>query len=280
MLSKTEASNLPLWDVGKVWFRILCLPHTHTFLISRTIETGRIDPNCKATTDAAHAAGLKVDVYFFPSPAHGSANATVDQFAKGVKASGIHFNRVWLDIEPGPWGSSCVSNQRYVFDLYHRLIANGFTVGVYTNLNGWTQIMCGAKFSHAPPLWYAHYDNNPSFSDFKPFGSWTTPFAKQFAGNENHCGVSYDGNWTPNDFWIKKKHCKLRKMEIGRKEKRTLKKKRLQGAQYVLSTWTFSWTFYSWNAHRGCNQIPPSLNFLLLFFFFFLFSSLRWQIVC
>ena len=25
------------------------------------------------------------------------------------------------------------------------------------------------------PLWYAHYDNNPSFSDFTPFNGWTQP---------------------------------------------------------------------------------------------------------
>ena len=33
----------------------------------------------------------------------------------------------------------------------------------------------GAKY----PLWYAHYDNNPSFSDFTPFGGWTKPAIKQ-----------------------------------------------------------------------------------------------------
>jgi len=28
-------------------------------------------------------------------------------------------------------------------------------------------------------LWYAHYDNNPSFSDFSPFGGWSKPAIKQ-----------------------------------------------------------------------------------------------------
>ena len=27
------------------------------------------------------------------------------------------------------------------------------------------------KFSQLP-LWYAHYDKNPSFSDWQPFGGW------------------------------------------------------------------------------------------------------------
>ncbi len=30
-------------------------------------ETGVVDPNCADTVRNAHAAGLKVDVYFFPS---------------------------------------------------------------------------------------------------------------------------------------------------------------------------------------------------------------------
>lgn len=29
------------------------------------------------------------------------------------------------------------------------------------------------------PLWYAHYDNSPSFSDYSSFGGWSEPYAKQ-----------------------------------------------------------------------------------------------------
>lgn len=36
-----------------------------------------------------------------------------------------------------------------------------------------------AKFT-SHPLWYAHYDNNPSFSDYPKYalGGWTTPSIK------------------------------------------------------------------------------------------------------
>jgi hypothetical protein len=34
---------------------------------------------------------------------------------------------------------------------------------------------------------YAHYDNNPSFSDFKAFGGWSSPHAKQYAGDVTSC---------------------------------------------------------------------------------------------
>ena len=35
---------------------------------------------------------------------------------------------------------------------------------------------------------YAHYDGEPSVSDFKPFGGWSKPFMKQFAGLVTVCG--------------------------------------------------------------------------------------------
>lgn len=36
-----------------------------------------------------------------------------------------------------------------------------------------------SKFTSLP-LWYAHYDNNPSFSDYSKysFGGWSTPNIK------------------------------------------------------------------------------------------------------
>jgi hypothetical protein len=34
---------------------------------------------------------------------------------------------------------------------------------------------------------YAHYDNNPSFSDFSSFGGWSSPHAKQYAGDVTAC---------------------------------------------------------------------------------------------
>ncbi len=39
---------------------------------------------------------------------------------------------------------------------------------------------------------YAHYDNNPTFSDFSPFGGWATPYAKQYAGTSTFCSFSVD----------------------------------------------------------------------------------------
>ena len=47
------------------------------------------------------------------------------------------------------------------------------------------------------PLWYAHYDNKPSFSDFSSFGGWTTPYAKQYQGDYTLCGFDVDLDYAP-----------------------------------------------------------------------------------
>lgn len=36
-------------------------------------------------------------------------------------------------------------------------------------------MLCGSKSFSSLPLWYPHYDNNPSFSDFQSFGGWSSP---------------------------------------------------------------------------------------------------------
>jgi len=51
-----------------------------------------------------------------------------------------------------------------------------------------------AQFSQYP-LWYAHYDNNPSFSDFYSFGGWSRPNIKQFQGDVNFCSAGVDLNY-------------------------------------------------------------------------------------
>ena len=45
----------------------------------------------------------------------------------------------------------------------------------------------GIMFVHTAHR-YAHYDRDPSFNDFKPFGGWSKPSMKQFTGGATVCG--------------------------------------------------------------------------------------------
>ena len=42
---------------------------------------------------------------------------------------------------------------------------------------------------------YAHYDNDPSFNDFRPFGGWKKPAMKQYSANKRICGATVDLNY-------------------------------------------------------------------------------------
>ena len=79
-------------------------------------------------------------------------------------------------------------------------LKSGKKVGIYASTHMWGVIMGGAdrctKFMQLP-LWYAHYDNVINFSDFTPFGGWTKPEIKQFAGDTTVCGLDVDKNFKP-----------------------------------------------------------------------------------
>jgi hypothetical protein len=70
-------------------------------------------------------------------------------------------------------------------------------LGIYTGNSQWSPIMGGSTQFSKLPLWYAHYDNNPSFSDFKAFGGWTKPNIKQYVGTTTLCSASVDKSWYP-----------------------------------------------------------------------------------
>ena len=80
-------------------------------------------------------------------------------------------------------------------------ISLGIKGGVYAGYYSWQEIV-GLDYSYPSskglPLWYAHYDNDPSFRDFKPYGGWSTPSIKQYIGDHESCGVDVDYDWYPS----------------------------------------------------------------------------------
>lgn len=71
--------------------------------------------------------------------------------------------------------------------FYNELVSacrtSGYKCGVYSNENHWKNIFGNhfiASYVSELPLWYSHYDKRPSFSDFRTFGGWPRPWAKQY----------------------------------------------------------------------------------------------------
>jgi len=147
-------------------------------------SNGVFDSNSIDTIKYAHMSGITdVDVYLFPCAGKSASSQVTDMIASLQKGGVTNFGTIWLDIETNPssgcgWPSSTSSNCDYIKEL---IAAAGSTpVGVYVDSYMWDSIAgSSCTVGASKPLWYPHYDNNPSFSDFKPFGGWTKPYMKQ-----------------------------------------------------------------------------------------------------
>jgi hypothetical protein len=109
--------------------------------------------------------------------------------------------RVWLDIEGSQyWTGSHSKNQAWYKELVDACKSKATKCGVYSSASQWSAIFGSSSFSYGSslPLWYAHYDNSASFSDFSKFGGWTSPHAKQYVGNANVCSMGIDKNYSPS----------------------------------------------------------------------------------
>jgi GH25 family lysozyme M1 (1,4-beta-N-acetylmuramidase) len=76
----------------------------------------------------------------------------------------------------------------------------GVKCGVYSSSAQWSELFGSTSYTYGNnlPLWYAHYDNNPSFSDYTKFGGWSTPHAKQYIGDATVCSIDVDQNYSPS----------------------------------------------------------------------------------
>jgi hypothetical protein len=181
-----------------------CLKNNgYSFVIPRAYYCyGAVDVHVVQTLQNARAAGMVTDIYMFPCKSK-SASAQVDQMMAAISSN--LYGMVWLDIETNPatgcgWGTDYASNCKYVEELISRIKYHGKNVGIYASSYMWQSIMGGVHNCPgvaSAPLWYAHYDNSPSWSDFKAFGGWTKPAIKQFQGTTTLCGASVDKNYYP-----------------------------------------------------------------------------------
>mmetsp|Transcript_6561 Transcript_6561/g.19919 ORF Transcript_6561/g.19919 Transcript_6561/m.19919 type:complete len:226 (+) Transcript_6561:78-755(+) len=188
-----------------------CLPSGWSCLKSKGYDfavvrawrsNGAPDTNAPHTIYNAWDGGMAhVDVYLFPCTSCGDPAGQMKSAIQYLQSYNCKWGTTWLDIEgPGQyWGSNQAANQQFFESMAQELESLGMTVGVYTSASQWEPIM-GSSYTGGSryPLWYAHYDNNPSFSDFQAFGGWSSPAIKQYQGNVNLCGCGTDLNWYPN----------------------------------------------------------------------------------
>lgn len=167
-------------------------------------SVGQVDSNvCNTIANAANN-GIKYrETYMFPCPTCSKSASTqmgelVSFLSSNCKSTWS--GRIWLDIEGSQyWYSSTTTNRQWYQDLVDSCKTHGVSCGVYSSYYNWESIFGSVDYAYGSylPLWYAHYDNNPSFSDFEPFGNWNSPYAKQYKGDTTLCGQGVDMNYAP-----------------------------------------------------------------------------------
>jgi GH25 family lysozyme M1 (1,4-beta-N-acetylmuramidase) len=174
-----------------------------SYIIPRGYKsTGAVDSNVCTNLNNAKSAGIAVrDVYMFPCPTCSkSASTQMSELVSYLKSNcaSAWSGRVWLDIEGSQyWTGSTSSNKSWYQNLVNSCSTYGVRCGVYSSYYQWQAIFGSTSYSYGSnlPLWYAHYDNNPSFSDFSAFGGWSSPHTKQYAGDVTLCSAGVDKNY-------------------------------------------------------------------------------------
>ena len=159
---------------------------------------------CTSIKNAAAAGIAKRDAYLFPSPTCSkSASDQMGELLNYLKANcgGKWSGRIWLDVEGAQyWLGDYAANKNWYQSLVDSCKNYGVECGVYATKYQWQDIFGSSSYCYGNnlPLWYAHYDNNPSFSDYSSFGCWSSPYAKQYVGDATMCSMGVDKNYSPN----------------------------------------------------------------------------------
>lgn len=192
----------------------------YSFAIVRVYQSsGKCDPNGPATINDAWSGGMShVDGYIFPCYSCGNPAGQIDDtinylashnvkvlkqdelesFRNGTSPAPLQatVGMLWIDIEGTQyWSSTTSNNVNFVTTMVNEGKSRGYSIGIYSSSSQWTPIMGSCTSFSNLDLWYAHYDNSPSFSDFSPFGGWTKPAIKQYKGDTTLCSAGVDLNY-------------------------------------------------------------------------------------
>eukprot|EP00981_Chlorochromonas_danica_P014183 scaffold7537_cov179-Ochromonas_danica.AAC.4 len=188
----------------------------YSFAIVRVYRSsGSVDPNGPSSINNAWNGGMAhVDGYIFPCYSCGNPAKQMDDTVsylrshnfrlgsqEGVGASanstlGATVGMLWIDVEGTDyWSSSTSNNVNFIQSMVNEGKNQGISLGIYSSASQWKPITGDSHQFSSLPIWYAHYDNNPSYSDWASFGGWTKPAIKQYAGTTSICSTSVDKNY-------------------------------------------------------------------------------------
>jgi len=181
----------------------------NAFAIIQTFNGGLgLTNNIANCVQGAWNAGFAhVDVYaFLCNRCSGNvpSSSAVQRIHDFLRQKGVKYGMLWFDVEQcnGCWDNPA-NARTFLLEATNHARNLGINYGMYSSMYSWQSTVGTAADWSSRPLWYAHYDNNPSFSDsaFYRFGGWTKPAMKQYIGDTKLCGIDVDLSWYPNSFF-------------------------------------------------------------------------------
>eukprot|EP01102_Stenamoeba_stenopodia_P022969 TRINITY_DN9769_c0_g1_i1.p1 TRINITY_DN9769_c0_g1~~TRINITY_DN9769_c0_g1_i1.p1 ORF type:complete len:240 (-),score=52.70 TRINITY_DN9769_c0_g1_i1:95-772(-) len=176
----------------------------YTFAIIEAWDGGyQFDDTIAQCVADAWAAGMAhVDVYAFLCPncdGNSPSSSAVKTLVDKLKSANVKFGMLWFDVEQcsGCWNSAS-DNAQFLAEAVDEADNLGVKVGIYSSEYEWGATVGSYSGLTKYPLWYAHYDDSPSFNDspYWHFGGWTTPAIKQYWDHgPSACAVSVDVNY-------------------------------------------------------------------------------------
>ncbi|KHJ91002.1 hypothetical protein OESDEN_09140 [Oesophagostomum dentatum] len=158
---------------------------------------GAFDTNAVNNIRYAWNAGLGTEVFMTPQPkSYKKGGQQLQEVYNGLKAGKIDVKRVWVQVtSPVNWGANAQANIAFLNDIVKAAKTYGLTIGYYTSQYDWAQITKSAPVQGTTQLWYWNVngagpggETPANFNDFRAFGGFTKPTAKQFGQVENVCG--------------------------------------------------------------------------------------------
>ena len=156
-------------------------------------STGAIDPNACSTLKNAQSVGFGTETYIFPCVPCGNPGGQIDAIISGL--SGCPYNRIFIDVEPLQW-KTIDENRKFLTTMIDTLVARKGRCDIYTSISQWSEIV-GLDFTYGSKcgLWWASWDNDPSYNAFVPFSGWNQLEMKQYTGGGQICGNDLDHDY-------------------------------------------------------------------------------------
>uniref|UniRef100_A0A0N5AMS1 Lysozyme n=1 Tax=Syphacia muris TaxID=451379 RepID=A0A0N5AMS1_9BILA len=165
---------------------------------------GVVDYDGFNTIKKAVSAGVGVEIFVTPQPqSTKSAVTQFDEVYQAARSNNIDLRSIWLQVtSPINWPNQVTSNINFITSFLNRAAQYNLNAGIYTNWYDWQQITGGytAKLNNVR-LWYWNaYGNGITaassldFSDFRAFGSFSSPIIKSYSLAANVCNVIVNQN--------------------------------------------------------------------------------------